>query len=99
MLFKAFDAAFKDELKSNPNLINDYVQLVSGICAEAGSLEKLCDTVAGPALKKYLTKISTEDATKYCTEIAMCQSARAFWSVQDDTGIEKIRASLNSEKI
>jgi len=48
---KAFDEAFKDEVKQNPNLIDQYVQMLDGVCSSAGSLEKLCEQMAGPALK------------------------------------------------
>lgn len=66
------DAAYKDEVKQNPGLIDEYVQMVQGLCASAGSMQKLCEQVAGPALKKYLTKIDHEDSRQYCTEITLC---------------------------
>jgi len=34
--------------------------------------------------QKYLTKISTEDATQYCSEITLCSSMR-FFMLGDDT--------------
>jgi len=89
------DAAYKDMVKNNPNLIDEYVQMVSGMCDQAGNMAQLCKQVAGPALKKYLESIDKEDATKYCTTITMCSNARrAFWSLEDDTG-----TGSNSTKI
>jgi hypothetical protein len=54
--------------------------MVLAECAGAGSLQNLCDQVAGPALKKYLEQVDKEDSTQWCTEITMCtKKSRNFW--------------------
>ena len=66
-IFKNFDDAYKDIVKTNPGIIDQWCDMAESECSGLPSASQgLCKSLASKALHKYLNKVNGEDNQTWC---------------------------------
>ena len=67
IFFKNFADAYKDIVKTNPGIIDQWCDMAEGECSGLPSASQgMCKSLASKALHKYLNKVNGEDNQTWC---------------------------------
>ena len=67
MQFQNFADAYKDLVKRNPGIIDQWCDMAEGECSGLPSASQgMCKSLASKALHKYLNKVNGEDGQTWC---------------------------------
>merc|ERR1712176_542243 len=73
----AFDQAFLDEMQVNGNILNVWVNLLNGACAESPNAS-LCSILMDEGFMNLISAVMNMGPDEWCADITMCKAQTPF---------------------